>query len=497
MLSHGGRKALRTNSLLFYVIVICGLGLFSGILTFWISPILILGGLVAALLIIATIKRPEIGLLGLLVATSSIVFDEQLPVLSIGGISLHIPDLLLLGSLGLIAIRWMVNPEFKIIRTPLDWPLLIFYGTTLLSTSFALFQSSLEIEPARRAIRVLSYYLAFFVVTNLVRKRSQLNFLLKGFFFLATIVAAAMVVQYFLGTSILLLPGRVETLNTENLMYEGVTRIIPPGWSIVMVSVVAIFCITILEKSRRLAFPRILQFCFLAIAIVFTFMRAYWAALIFVLFLSVFIFKGYQRQRFFGWSLVVILLSGVILLYGFHEPKSQVGKLVEATYSRFETLLTPQTVNEASLQWRYVENEYALRSILSHPLLGLGFGALYRPYDRRIDYAGMGWDARGYIHNGHLWIFLDSGLFGYLAFTWLSLAFLRRGFRFWRSAESNWLKGVVLGFTLAYLAALIASLTTPTFTVQNWTPVIGIMMGINEVILMRFRQEEPGVEPIA
>jgi hypothetical protein len=73
-------------------------------------------------------KRPEIGLLGILIATASIVFEERLPLLSAGGISLHIPDLLLLGSLGLIAVRWLFAPEFRIVRTPLDRPLLIFYG---------------------------------------------------------------------------------------------------------------------------------------------------------------------------------------------------------------------------------------------------------------------------------------------------------------------------------------------------------------------------------
>ena len=100
----------------------------------------------------------------------------------------------------------------------------------------------------------------------------------------------------------------------------------------------------------------------------------------------------------------------------------------------------------------------------------------------------MGWDATRYIHNGHLWILLDAGLFGYLAFMVLSFTFLIRGFRYWRTIASGRLKGVVLGFTLVYLACLISAVTVPTFTVWGWTPVIGITMGINEVILMRSKQ---------
>ncbi len=48
----------------------------------------------------------------------------------------------------------------------------------------------------------------------------------------------------------------------------------------------------------------------------------------------------------------------------------------------------------------------------------------------------------------------------------------------------------MLGFTLVYLAVLIAAVANSTFMQWRWTPVIGIIMGINEVILMKFRQEE-------
>ena len=47
----------------------------------------------------------------------------------------------------------------------------------------------------------------------------------------------------------------------------------------------------------------------------------------------------------------------------------------------------------------------------------------------------------------------------------------------------------MLGFTLVYLAVLIAAVVNSPFMEWRWTPVIGIMMGINEVILSRFGQE--------
>jgi len=470
-----------------------GIGLLVGIAALIFSPLLVLGTLAAAALFVyATLKRPEIALLGILIATASIVFEERLPLLSVGSISLHIPDILLLGSLGLITIRWLVVPEFTIVRTPLDRPLLIFYGVTLLSTFIAILQSSVEVKEALRETRVLSYYLTFFVVTNLVRERRQLNLLLNGIFCLATIVAAAMIGQFLLGDSVQLLPGRVESLVTEGLVFEDITRILPPGLSIVLVSFVAILCILVVEKSKPLGLLKFLQCGLLGMALLVTFLRSYWAVLIMVFFLLVYLFRGYDRRRLVGWSLLGIFSVAMILLVVFSYPHSRATKLIGSSIDRLGTLASSKTYQG----WRKIENGYALSTIASHPLIGLGMGFTYRPWDSRLDQRGRpgssDLDFRKFIHNGHLWILLQSGLLGYLSLMWLSLAFLMRGFRYWRSVANSQLKGVVLGFTLIYLAVLIAAWVNSTFMRWYWTPVIGIIMGINEVILRKVGQEASG-----
>ncbi|HUV67628.1 MAG TPA: O-antigen ligase family protein [Sedimentisphaerales bacterium] len=444
-------------------------------------------------MIYAVLKRPEIGLLGILIATSSIVFEDQLPLLSLGGISLHIPDLLLLSLLGLIVLRWLVEPEFKIVRTPLDWPLLIFYAVTLLSTFIAILKSSVEAQTALRATRVLSYYLTFFIVTNLVRDRRQLNFLLNSLFLLATIVAAAMIVQFLLGDSVQLLPGRVETLNTQGTMYEDITRILPPGWPIVLVSFVAIFCIQVLEEFKPPGWLKFLQCGLLGMALLVTFLRSYWAVLIMVFFLLAYLCRGYDRRRLIGWGLVVICSAAMILLFVTSDPESRAARLAGASFDRLGTLASSETFQgqDSSLNWRKIENGYAFSTIASHPLIGLGMGFTYRPWDPRLDVPGSNYDFRKHIHNGHLLILLQSGLLGYLGFMWLSLAFLMRGFRYWRSIANDRMRGVVLGFTLVYLAVLIAAWVNSTFMQWRWTPVIGIIMGTNEIILSKVGPEVP------
>ena len=491
MLGPSIRQSFRPNGLLFQIIAGCGFGLILGIACLRFSVLLVFGILAAALFTYATLKRPEIALVGILIATSSIVFEEELPLVFLGGVSFHIPDILLLGLLGLIAVRWLVKPEFKIVRTPLDRPLLIFYGVTLLSTFIAIFQSSVDVVDARRAIRVLSYYLTFFVVTNLVREFRQLNFLINSLFLLATIVAAAMIMQFFLGHTVQLLPGYVSSLWTEGVGYQDITRIVPPGLSIVLVSFGALLCILVLEKIGSLKWLKFLQCGLLGIAILFTFLRSYWATLIIVLILLGYVFRGYDRRSLVRWGLVALFSAAIILLAVFSDPGSRAARLVGASMDRLSTLGRSGTFQreDTSLNWRKIENRYALSTIASHPLIGLGMAFKYRPRDPRIEVSKDSDDFRGFIHNGHLWILLQSGLIGYLSLMWLSLAFLIRGFRYWRSVANDRMRGVVLGFTLVYLAVVIAALVNSTFMRWYWTPVIGIIMGINEVILRKVGQE--------
>jgi O-antigen ligase len=435
----------------------------------------------------------EIALLGIVIATASIWSEGRLPVLSVG-IHLQIPDILLLGLLGCIAVRWLVVPEFRIVRTPLDRPLLIFYGVTLLSTLVAIIQSSVELDRAIAATRIFSYYLTFFAVTNLVRERRQLNFLLNGIFLVATIVAAAMVGQYVLGNSVRLLPGPIGGLEeTQGRTFGAVVRIAPPGFSIVVVSFVVIFCTLLFGQIKAMGLLRFLQFGLMGMALLVTFFRSYWAALIMVMFLGVSLVRGADRRRLIGWGVVVMSPAVLVLLVVVNAPDLAVSRLLDASWDRLTTVGSIASEGgEPSYNYRKLENRYAFSAIASSPVIGRGLGAAYRPLDPRIDWR----DAEGlhdlthFIHNSHLGILLQSGLLGYLSLLWLSLAFLLRGFRNWRNVPNDRLKAVVLGFTLVYLTVLMAAGANSVFMQWFWTPVIGIIMGINEVVLRKARPDE-------
>ncbi len=488
------RNIFKSNNTLLQILEGCVFGLFLGLACRWLSLLWTLAVVVVVFLIYITLQRPEVALVGILIITASIVFEDQLPTIYVG-VSLHIPDIFLLASFAILLVRWMIEPGFKIVKTPLDRPLLVFYGLTLLSTFIAVTQSTVEVEPARRAMRILSYYLTFFIVTNLVKERRQIDFLLRSIFFLATVVAVAMVLQYVLGTANPLLPGRVEALNTQGSIYEDVVRILPPGYSLLLLSFITIFCILVFEKITSLGILRYLQVCLLGMALILTFLRSYWAALIVVLILFAYLVREDDRRRLAGWGGITVCLAALVLALILSDPASGAAGLVKASGERLGTLFDSETFqgSDGALNWRMIENNYAISAIAAHPWMGMGMGFTYRPWDFRIDQirtTSAGLDFRTFIHNGHLWILLQSGLLGYLSLMWLSFVFMLRGFKYWRIIADPKLKGVVLGFTLTYLSVLISAVVNSSFMQWRWTPVLGIMMGINEVIFLKFSKAD-------
>lgn len=490
------RRSLNINAISFQVFTGIFAGLILGVALNWLPPTYILGGLVLVCLIYVILKRPEVALLGILVATSSIVYEDQLPRISLG-VSLHLSDVLLLALFGILFIRWLVEANFQVVRTPIDLPLWIFLGMTLLSTAIALYQSTVDAETVRRAFRIFSYYLTFFIVTQLLKERRQLDLLIRGIYFLAFIVAGAIVLQFLLGSTVQLLPGRVETLATGNTMYAEITRVLPPGWSVVLVCFLVLLCNLVLDRNLSFTWVRYGFLGLFGIAMIFTFLRSYWAALSMIFVMMAYLFTGHERTRFIGFGFVTLLITVTFIAIVSYNPDSRTAKLLDASVDRFGSLFASGAFqgDDNSINWRLIENKYAITAIQANPWLGLGIGFTYRPWDSRIDQidpTGMSYDFRKHIHNGHFWILLQSGLLGYLSLLWLSVIFVGRGLRYWRQIQDLKLRSVVLGFVLTYIVVFVAAVANSSFTQWRWTPLLGIMMGINEVVIRSNRQTVDG-----
>ena len=459
------------------------LGLLLGALAVRAGPLPALGALAVLLLVILLLRRPEMAIVGYLILTSTFFNATANPGIGLPFGHIYVTDILLVLMLAMIALRAFVEPGFHLVHTPLDLPLWIFVGMAYLSTALALTYSGMLIQQSLGEMRVVAGYLLFFAVTNLVRDRRQLKFLILAVLVLACLVGVAMVVQYIRGPSTPILAGRVETLYTEGRGYADIFRVIPPGDSIVLVGFLVVCAALWVEDAEVETFPGLLAAILTGLGVLLTFKRHYWVGVLVALALLALLYRRKSYQHVFLTGLIGSLGLIAALIFVMNFTGSSGPRLVSASIGRLVSLTNSQTYSSpsSSLRWRDFENYYALPQIAAHPFLGIGLGAKYRPLVPPKDWSQF--DGRAFIHNAHIWILTKTGLLGYLPFITFLILGLFRGFRHWRSVPDGRLRALVLGITLAFVGMLIGSWVEPTLMEATWTPVIGAMLGVNELIL--------------
>jgi len=460
--------------------ILVGLGL--GALSFFISPLVELLLIAAGFAMVLVLKRPEFAVIGTLIALSSIVSVDSLPLVPIGIGSLNIIDLLLLGMLGVIFLRWLIEPQFVFMNTPFNILWIIFCGLSILSTILAIANGTVVSAEGLRETRTFSYYFVFFVVVNLVRLHAQFRRLWWGLIILAGVVVIAMVLQYTFPETHFL-PGYVELLSKDE--QSDVIRLRQPGETLILVMSIVGLTMFITGHARY----RIANFFYLLLMIVgvmLTFNRQYWISL-FASFGILFVLVNRKERgnyvRLGGGIVAVILLClGIFLIL----PQSPVAKLVEAVVSRLFSI-TEEDYQSAqamtSLGFRAIENSYAVNFLTPPPLIGMGWGMKYRPRSE-IDWDEF--DGRGYIHNAHFGLMLRSGFLAYAAFVAISALSVIRSLYYWRRIPDLRLRAMVLGFTMGYLNVFVGAFVHPALTDLASIPVLATMIGFNEAVIQRY-----------
>jgi hypothetical protein len=472
-----------------------------------LSPFLVLMGIAGAVALVVVTRRPEFGLLAMVAVTGGLVDAEALPLVGIGPISLHLTDLLLLYMLGIIIVRALVDDGFRLVRTPLDLPMMAFYGALVLSAVLAIGRFSINANNVLRQLRPLTYYLAFFAVTNLIREKRQLDALVAGLMLIGVLASAALLAQILarqlLGWEIELTQVREYTLTTAGTEYGGVIRTYMQADRLVYPMLLVAISSLILELGRQPGRPtasragagktnrapvlwRVAQTALLAAGIFLSFQRNYWITMLLMVGL-LFLLVGWEaRLRALKWVAVVV----IVVLALTSIPGTGFNNYVIAAEDRlFRGMQADTLAEDKSTQMRVLETQYALETVSERPLFGIGMGNTYRPWmpddayfrpeDPRL---GLRW----YMHNAYLWVWVMAGAVGLVPFLLLYGLFVWRGLRHWRYMEGNVAgsgrRAVVLGLTLAILGQMIGNIVAPNFLQAGSLVIFAIILGTNEVI---------------
>lgn len=445
----------------------------------WLVIIFILVGIYCVLVI----SKPLWGILSILVVTSSIFEEGTLPVINIGIGNFHIVDLVLLFLLFLIIIKMMLGQITTLKQSPLDWFLVAFWLAAIIALLTAVFRFGVMIKNALSELRIITFYMVFFLVTNLVKTKEELKLLTKGAIGLATAIAVFMLAQSVLGDSFSLVSARVESLSTAGVVHESVIRVITPGTNLIFIMLITSLSILIVSRLNKKHIFLSLNIITLFVGIILSYNRNNWVAIILMMMILFFIVPVNGRIKIiFGTSGIVFIAFLIVIWAGIQN-----GRLMEylsSTSERFTSLFNGNDLYENdTLLDRKIENEYAFDKIESYPLFGIGLGNSYRPFEEWNPKINL------YIHNGYWWILMKMGFLGFIPFLILGVNFLFRGFLMWQKIPDEFLRGMVIGNTLAFLALCISATVAPVFMQWQTSPVIGMIWGCNE-LCFKFNEAE-------
>jgi len=451
------------------------LGILLGYAALVLGPLLVLSGMMGLILLIVAFTNPEIVILVVLCFVSGLIPARFNPRISLLVAHLQGSDLLLIGLLSVVVFRSLTDKTFRYVKTPLDTPLLLFYGAVVVAVGTCVFRFGINFSDATSEARILMYYLIFFAVTNLVRTRTQLLRLIQGVFSISLLVATTMILQTVLGRSLLLMDGSILRSG------ERLIRFFHPGTTAIYITLITLICDMALRKHVRCRWLRPLQLLVLGLGLLLVLDRNLLISGTVSLVVSILILRESQRSRLAGNLLLAAGIAvGVAGAFVISENKSLVlfaPKYLITFLDRMSRMFSGAILtSEENLLPRWVEIRYAWAHIVEHPIFGIGLWNTYRPPFE------VGDTLRRYIHNAYVWIWLKTGLLGLVPFLWLSVRFLWRGFQHWRDVQDDFLRAASLGFTLAYLGMMISNLVAPFF-VQDWSlAIFGVMLGINELI---------------
>ncbi len=444
----------------------------AGLFTIKLGVLYSLGLLVSILAFIATLKYPEFVILLIISYVSNLLPVQFNYSIRVAGRAFLLTDFLFFSLMAALFLRLLTRREYRFVKTPLDIPLFVFSAAVIIGVAIATSFHGVNFSYTTPEARMLLYYLMFFPVTNLIRSEEQLNRLIRGLFLIGILMALMMVGQAIFGSSI-------NLIDQSSLRGTGeIIRFYNPGTIIVYPVLMILFCSLAIRIDDRHRYWKFFLIILLGVALLLTLDRNLLiSSTISFGVLAILLRKRKLSRLVFNSVAIAAIGSGIFATIRILGIELNILKYSSLYFSRFTHLFaTSLSSPEETLAWRWNEIGYAWQKLMKSPILGIGLFTPYRP----PFYPGD--PLVGYVHNAYLLLWLKTGLLGLLAFLWLSVRFLSRGFRSWRKISNTFLRATILGLTLTYLAMVISNLVAPWLVQSLSTAVFGTILGINEVI---------------
>lgn len=424
-------------------------------------PPVLLAGLAAPLVLAGAIRWPAFGLLVLLGLVYSVIPAPPVPLL--GG-TMQLSDVLLLGLGAALVVRVFRDPQLLLGRNGRAMLAPIGFLGALAAVSFAyalLVQPTATRDVLAEARHFLYWLLAPLVALALRDAAAWRRFVL-ALVGLGLLIAAIAALQSIFG--IQLLRGRVEALETLGHYYGGVVRTITPGIYLVVFALLAAAARYALGASSLVVAGAIMVVP--AIAIVFGFGRAIWAAALAALALLL-VGLGPLRGLKLAFAAAVggLIVTAILLVA---RPA-----VLDAVVDRAVSL--PAEIDRgSSFAWRRLENEYAVKALAKSPLLGIGLGGDYKPV---LNHALRPEQTR-HLHNGYLYLVLKLGALAAIVPPWLAAACFVLLARAWNGATEPANRAAAAACFAAFMVPMLTSFSQPEWMTYTGVATLALFAGL-------------------
>lgn len=345
-------------------------------------------------------------------------------------------------------------------HTMLDIPIVIYAGILI----FIFFLYSPDMGWAVEGIRVyLQYLLCYFIATNLLTQRHQLDVLLNGFIVVATFLAIIGIGQYILGVE---MPASWVDQAEAGVRTRAFSLVTSPN---ILGSLLVLFIPLTLSKiiqhkgspKKQLLFG--ISCLLMLICLAFTYSRGAWLALMGAMILYSFLYNPKL--------LLLLAVGGLAVL-----------KFVPGIGSRLAYMFSTAYIISSLRAGRLARWGTALDHLKENPWLGEGFGRFGGAVAARRVPGSF------YVDNFYLKTAVECGIIGLLALLWLLLNVLRLGFSVLRATTDKATKLMAIGLLTGLTGVMFHCCVENIFEVPLMSSYFWFIVGMLAVI-PRFTKE--------
>ncbi|NOH01924.1 MAG: O-antigen ligase family protein [Chloroflexi bacterium] len=447
-------------------------GALVGLSLIALGPLLTVGVVLVLIYVVILVKAPELPILAILVFSSGLLPRYLNRFVNLGVGNFQISDLILLSLLGLTGFRIFAERGFTFRKTPLDLPVMLYCFAVIFGMYTAVSQYGIEFSYTTYEARIMLSYSIFFVITQLLRTPQQIKRLVIGIAIIGLTVSTLLLLQVTTGFTIPFIPSLYFRADRLSRAYH-------PGFYAVFITMMMLVCYQSTHKSNLRTLALWLAVFMLGLSITISLGRNIVFSTLIALAMLGILLQGKERRRLALLILAIILVAASLFaVLKVLSPNSALLAYPRALMGRLFNLVETNPLSpDETLLWRVEETNYAWQHIQEHPLVGIG---LFNPY-RPVFFIGD--TLQTYIHNGYLWVWLKTGLLGFIPFVVFIFGFILHGFLKWRSVQDPFLRAIALGAPLIIFAMTFSNTVAPIFIEGFNLAFFAATIGIGESIL--------------